>query len=235
VTVIPRSYVGGELPLFLEARNFHRYYLDLFKPWLRGRVLEVGGGLGALTESLLELGVDAVTVCEPDTVLAASLAERVGPRADVVVGGLREVPPGRGVFDAILYVDVLEHIEDDRAELVSAARRLSPGGALLVGGPAHDWLFSPFDAAIGHHRRYDRARLRALIAGCPTLDLVCFAYFDCLGILLSLGNRWLAGQRMPSPRQMRFWDRLVLPMSRRLDGLFAHRVGKSFVAVARRR
>jgi SAM-dependent methyltransferase len=230
-----RSYVGGELPLFLEARNFHRYYLDLFKPWLYGRVLEVGGGLGALTESLLERDVAAITVCEPDVELAASLAKRVGRRADVVVGGLREVPSDRGAFDAVLYVDVLEHIEDDRAELVSAVSRLTPGGALLVGGPAHDWLFSSFDAAIGHRRRYDRARLRALVAGCPTLELVHFAYFDCLGVLLSLGNRWIGCQRMPSPRQVQFWDRLVLPMSRRLDHLLAHRVGKSFVAVACRR
>jgi SAM-dependent methyltransferase len=230
-----RPYVGGELPLFLEARNFHRYYLDLFEPWLRGRVLEVGGGLGALTESLLERDVGAITVCEPDVELAARLAERVGCRADVVVGGLRDVPPDRGAFDAVLYVDVLEHIEDDQAELVAAVGRLSPGGALLVGGPAHDWLFSSFDTAIGHHRRYDRGRLRALIAGCPTLDLVRFAYFDCLGVLLSLGNRWIGDQRMPSPRQIQFWDRLVLPMSRRLDRLLAHRVGKSFVAVACRR
>jgi SAM-dependent methyltransferase len=230
-----RPYVGGELPLFLEARNFHRYYLDLFEPWLRGRVLEVGGGLGALTESLLERDVGAITVCEPDVELAARLAERVGCRADVVVGGLRDVPPDRGAFDAVLYVDVLEHIEDDQAELVAAVGRLSPGGALLVGGPAHDWLFSSFDAAIGHHRRYDRGRLRALIAGCPTLDLVRFAYFDCLGVLLSLGNRWIGDQRMPSPRQIQFWDRLVLPMSRHLDRLLAHRVGKSFVAVACRR
>lgn len=63
-------------------------------------------------------------------------------------------------FDTILYIDVLEHIADDRAELVEAARRLNPGGYLVVLSPAHQWLFTAFDAAIGHVRRYTAKSLR---------------------------------------------------------------------------
>ena len=45
--------------------------------------------------------------------------------------------PAEAKFDAILYIDVLEHIEDDRAEMARAAARLKPGGALIVLAPAH--------------------------------------------------------------------------------------------------
>jgi 2-polyprenyl-3-methyl-5-hydroxy-6-metoxy-1,4-benzoquinol methylase len=67
-----------------------------------------------------------------------------------------------GPFDTIIYLDVLEHIADDRAELACAARLLSPQGCVIVLSPAHQFLFSPFDQAVGHYRRYSRATLRDL-------------------------------------------------------------------------
>ena len=64
-------------------------------------------------------------------------------------------------FDTILYMDVFEHIEDDRAELERAAAQLAPDGHLIVLAPAHQWLFTPFDESIGHYRRYSRRTLEA--------------------------------------------------------------------------
>ena len=56
----------------------------------------------------------------------------------------------------------LEHIEDDREGLKLAAAHLRPGGRTIVLSPAHQWLFTPFDAAIGHFRRYNRSMLRSI-------------------------------------------------------------------------
>ena len=55
-----------------------------------------------------------------------------------------------------------EHIENDREELERAAARLRPGGRVIVLAPAHQWLFTPFDAAIAHFRRYNRSMMRNL-------------------------------------------------------------------------
>ena len=228
------TYAGKELPLFWEASNFHDYYFRLFGCWIGGHVLEVGGGMGALTTLLLRNGVEQLTVCEPDRVLAAELQERFGDRVGVIPSGLHEIPRSIGAFDTVLYVDVLEHIRDDVGEVAAAVARLKPGGTLVIAGPAHAFLYSAFDTAIGHHRRYDRASIEALVRSAGCLELVRFAYFDCLGVMLSLGNRWVNRQTVPSRRQLLFWDRIVLPLSRRLDPLLNYRVGKSFVAVARR-
>jgi 2-polyprenyl-3-methyl-5-hydroxy-6-metoxy-1,4-benzoquinol methylase len=65
-------------------------------------------------------------------------------------------------FDVILYIDVLEHIKEDASELGQAAQHLKANGVIIVLAPAFPWLYTPFDAAIGHFRRYTRNSLRAI-------------------------------------------------------------------------
>jgi SAM-dependent methyltransferase len=150
-----------------------------------------------------------------------------------VQGSLADVPAAAGPFDAIVYVDVLEHIRNDRDEVRRAAARLGPGGLLILGGPAHAWLYSRFDAAIGHWRRYNRRSVEALVEASGLLRLEQFRYFDSVGMMLSLGNRYLIRRDIPSQGQIRFWNNVILPVSRSLDPVLGYRVGKSFVAIAR--
>jgi len=97
-------------------------------------------------------------------------------------------------FDAILYIDVLEHIEDDRGELSRAAARLKPGGHLVVLSPAHNWLFSRFDASIGHYRRYNK---KTLLAAAPRgLTLKRTVYFGFLRPVRLAGQPPLAPNRI---------------------------------------
>src|SRR3954454_13356083 len=151
------QYVGAELDLFAAATNWKSYFRSRIDPYLGPEVLEVGAGFGGTTR-LLCRGERARWVClEPDAGLADRLSESVRSGSlpaccEPVVGTLESLPEGAR-FDTLLYIDVLEHIEDDRAELVAAAGRLKPGGHLVVLSPAHPWLFTPFDHALGHFRR----------------------------------------------------------------------------------
>src|SRR5262249_8680802 len=120
----------------------------------------------------------------------------------------------------------------DRAEIALAARRLRPGGHLVVLAPAHQWLFTPFDAAIGHFRRYSRGSLAALTSG--DLSLRKAVYLDAVGLLASLGNRLLLRSAMPSRGQILLWDNWMVPCSQWVDPLLAGRLGKSVLAVWRR-
>lgn len=225
-------YVGSELELFEKAFHWKAYWRDQLLPYLHGAVLEVGAGIGANTPWLA--GAPARWVClEPDAALCQQLRRNVAglPNVEVVSGTLADLGSAPS-FDAILYLDVLEHIEEDRAELRNAAGRLRPGGSLIVLGPAHPWLFSPFDGAIGHHRRYTRASLRAIAP--PDLAIALLRYLDAAGMLASLGNRLLLRRSMPSQAQILFWDQWLVPISRRVDGLLAHRVGRSILGIWRR-
>lgn len=232
----PHEYPGGELELFRKARNWKAYLAAQMRRYVRGDVLEVGAGLGAMTAALCRGDEPSWLCLEPDSAMARRLAIEIDsgclPANCVVREGVVPDLPEAQTFDTILYIDVLEHIVDDGAELASAARRLKPGGSLVVMSPAHQALFGPFDESIGHHRRYvvaDAARLAA-----PGLRLVCGRYLDSVGLLASLANRLLIRTAMPTERQIWLWDRIMVPVSRALDRLLGYGVGKSVLLVWRR-
>lgn len=116
--------------------------------------------------------------------------------------------------------------------MARAAARLKRGGALIVLAPAHPFLFTPFDRAIGHFRRYKRVSLRE--AAPATLSVEKLIYLDAAGMLASAANRLLLQSAMPTERQILTWDRLLVPVSRLIDPLFAGRVGKSVLGVWRK-
>jgi SAM-dependent methyltransferase len=228
-------YVGAELELFAAAANWKAYMAAVLGRFVAGRVLEVGAGLGSNIARLVNPQVEDWTSLEPDPDLARSIGERVRagglpPTCRVVAGTIASVAAAAR-FDTILYLDVLEHIADDRAELVRAGRHLAPRGNLVVLAPAHRFLFSRFDAAIGHYRRYDRASLSALTP--PGTRLEICLMLDSAGFFASLANRAVLAAALPSPRQIAVWDKFLVPISRRLDRATGHNFGKTVVAVWR--
>ncbi len=224
----PYQYAGSELEIFEKAHNWKAYLRRSMQPYLRGSVLEVGAGLGANTRQFASLRFDHWTCLEPDE----SLLEQIEPasRRELVLGDLSMLDSSR-LFDAILYIDVLEHIEDDAGELLRAASHLNRGGALIVLSPAHPWLLTPFDQAIGHYRRYTRESLQAVAPrGLRREKLI---YLDSVGMLASLANRLLLSQSMPTAGQIHTWDTYLVPCSRLIDRLFFGAVGKSVLGVWR--
>jgi SAM-dependent methyltransferase len=227
------TYVGGELEIFRHARRWKNYYGGMLAPYIKGRVLEVGAGIGATTRVLCSNAASRWVCLEPDASLASRIADEdrrepypVSP--EVVVGTLETLDPA-DAFDCLLYIDVLEHIADDVGEVRRAADHLAPGGVLVVLCPAHQSLFSDFDRAIGHHRRYDAAMMAALTP--PTLRSERIYYLDSSGILPSLANRLRKGKGVPSKWPILLWDRALIPLSRLLDPLFGHRLGKTVVGI----
>lgn len=229
------EYRGRELELFARAHNWKAYLSAVLSPYLGARVLEVGAGIGATTAVLCGPRQQAWLCLEPSATqrraIDAAIADGTLPASCRSRGGTVADCRSDETFDTVLYVDVLEHIEDDAAELARAAACLAPNGRLVVLAPAHQWLFSPFDAAVGHHRRYATRTLRA--AGPPGLALERLCYLDCVGMLASLGNRLALRESVPSLWQIQLWDRLMVPVSRVMDPLTGYRLGKSLLGVWR--
>jgi 2-polyprenyl-3-methyl-5-hydroxy-6-metoxy-1,4-benzoquinol methylase len=203
-------------------------------PYLGKQVLEVGAGIGASTGILLSMSAAEYWLClepDPENLSALREAKRKGDLpgiCDFKQGTLLELDPGQR-FDSILYVDVLEHIEQDEAEIRRAAGHLSPGGHLTILAPAYPFLFSEFDRAIGHHRRYTRAMFADSHE--PSLHMTYARYLDSVGLLASLANRIMLRSPLPSKRQLAFWDRVLIPISRRVDKLIGYRFGRSILVV----
>ncbi len=177
------KYVGSELDLFAGVRHWKRYWSAEMRQFIGGDVLEVGAGIGSNTR-YLDTGKPGRFVClEPDAQLAGRLEHelRGGARKYEAIRGTLESIPAEEQFDTICYIDVLEHIEDDGAELNRAAAHLRPGGRVIVLSPAHQWLFTPFDAAIGHFRRYNRAMVKAISPRRPPTGILPLSGFGGAG------------------------------------------------------
>jgi SAM-dependent methyltransferase len=226
-------YVGHELELFALATNWKRYVKAEIGKYLVGDVLEIGAGIGATTLALYDGTVRRWICLEPDAAqakrLRAAVTKSWGFCAPSVIAGSLRALADRPSFDCVLYLDVIEHIQDDRHQIEAAARLVRPGGYIVVLSPAHQWLFSEFDRNIGHLRRYDKRQLQSLMPSGWIEKKI--AYLDSVGVLLSLGNVLALRQSMPSRQQIAIWDRFCVPLSRVIDRILLGKLGKSVLAV----
>lgn len=223
------TYIGSELELFHEAKNWKDYYYQMIRRYLGEEVLEVGAGIGGTTRVLCRRSHSRWVCLEPDPLLIKALkAEPDLPNACEILQGSLVDLPAEECFDAILYIDVLEHIEDDCAEVQRATAHLKPEGFLIVLAPAHQWLFSPFDRSIGHYRRYNQSMLRRLTPSGLTIESL--RYLDSVGLLASSSNQFLK-QRMPTSGQIKLWDSWMVPVSKVIDPMLQYAIGKSVLGV----
>jgi len=231
------TYPGTELELFQHAVHWKQYYANRLAPYISGDVLEVGAGIGGTTAHLCSGTQRSWTCLEPDAALLEAARARFnggsvkGVPLRWQIGTLNDLP-STARFNTILYIDVLEHIEHDRDELKAARSHLADGGHIVVLSPAHQWLYSEFDRAVGHHRRYTAAALRALTPS--GARLVHSEYLDSFGTLLSATNRLFLRQSRPTSAQIAFWDRWLLPVSKVTDRMLGSVIGRSVVAVWQR-
>lgn len=232
ITTSPK-YQGRELSLFANAKNWKKYVASIIRPYLGNDVLEVGAGIGASTCFLCDDFHRRWVCLEPDPRLAreipATLSScRCKRNCEVLVGTLKRLHTGER-FDTILYIDVLEHVKDDHRELRRAYTHLRPNGSLVVLAPAHPRLFSEFDRAVGHYRRYTKQRLIDIAPKGRTPSRI--EYLDAFGLLASATNRLWLKQGDITSRQIKLWDSILVRLSKAFHPLLRRWLGKSVLAV----
>lgn len=224
------EYSGNELETFVFAKSWRNYWIGMIREFLGSEVLEVGAGLGTITKAMYSPDMSWVAL-EPDRAMCDTLKSDLGrcyPEIEVCHSTLSQYGEKRS-FDSILYTDVLEHIENDREEVTLAASRLKPEGYLVILVPAHQSLYSPFDQAIGHFRRYNRKSLDALRP--YFMVQVMSRYLDSGGFFLSWANSKFLEQSAPTAAQVKIWYSFVVPISRTVDRMFGFRFGKSLLVI----
>jgi SAM-dependent methyltransferase len=227
------KYIGNELTIFKEAVNWKKYWYNSINKYISGDVLEVGAGIGINTNLILQncQDVKSIVSIEPDKSLANQIMRNLtGETSKVTVLNqyLEDLSTDKK-FDTIVYIDVIEHIEDDHSELNKAKLYLKEGGILIILVPAYNFLFSPFDEAVGHYRRYNKKMLLKAIP--DELSNLNLFYLDSLGVCASLMNKFVLKQSYPSKEQILNYDRIIVPVSIILDKLTFHLFGKSLVGV----
>lgn len=225
------KYEGDELVLFQHARHWKKYFSRRLHGYIKGNVLEPGAGIGATTLLLNDGTARKWVLLEPDAAMSLALQTKISAKelpanCELKAGTIDNVNTS---FDTIVYIDVLEHIERDGEEMKKAATLLNAGGHIIILSPAFQFLYNPFDKAIGHYRRYNKKMLRGITpAG---LQLISCRYYDSVGYFAALVNKLFLRKKYPTQRQVLFWDNWMVPVSRLTDQVFFHSFGKSIIGI----
>ena len=203
------------------TKRFNRWMAGTIRPWLGGRVLELGAGIGNMTQQLAG-GRKRYVATDIDEEHLARQRVRFRGRPNVEIrkcdlcraddfAGLH------GAFDTVVCLNVVEHVEDDLTALCNIHSALAPGGRAIVLVPQDQSIFGSLDEALGHFRRYreDELRRRMEEAGFVIEQTLQFNRVTRPGWWW---NGRVLRRRTFGSLQLRVFDRMV-PVFRRIDAL----------------
>jgi SAM-dependent methyltransferase len=133
---------------------------------------------------------------EPDEISFDTASRRIGAAGTMLKEPAETYEPDEP-FDIVCAFEVLEHLEDDEAALVSWLRHVPPGGWLMVSVPAGRRRFGPTDVKAGHYRRYDRDDLASLLAKSGLVEIEVIAYGFPIGYALEAVRNVYARRNAP--------------------------------------
>lgn len=220
-----------EFDALAQAANYRAALLREFAPAIKGRVIEVGAGIGQFTEQITTLpSVSEIIAVEPEGKFCAQFRSRL-PGRNIVQGTVDNVPAAFQA-DAIVCVNVLEHIEGDLAELGKFhARLLAQRGHLCLFVPARPEIYAPIDRDFGHCRRYTRPELQKKITAAG-FAISQIHYFNWVGYFAWWLSFCVMKKRKFDAGSVRLFDRLIFPAFNAMEThLVRPPFGQSLVAI----
>jgi SAM-dependent methyltransferase len=219
------------------ARRYFEWQYQLVVREVGQRVIEIGCGIGNLTGSLLERGLKVMAL-DVEQQCVEELRARHGGCADLEAAVLDAQDRSfrdliRFSADSCVCINVLEHIEDDLSALTNMAAVLPPGGRVILIVPAFQTLFGPIDELLGHYRRYDKRSLKGLCAR-SGFRVTKLRYLNSVGFFGWWINARILKKTEQSERQIAFFDRYIVPVMSKVEGIVAPPFGQSLLAVLTR-
>jgi len=221
---------AATLERMAAAPRYNRWMFDRLRPWVGRRVLEIGAGIGNMSAFLADR--ERVVLTDTEPYYLGRLRDRFADRPQVSVSELRlpAVSPGLVAerLDTVVCLNVLEHIEDDRASLRAMHDLLAPGGRLVLLVPSLRALYGTLDEALGHFRRYVPEELSDKLPAAG-FRLRHLEYFNLAGV----PGWWVAGRvlrRRLIPTGALRWYEALVPLFR-LERLLPWRIGQSLIAI----
>jgi protein-L-isoaspartate O-methyltransferase len=224
----PQNYSAHrELELLSSTPVSTRIIVNTLSPHIGSNVLEVGSGLGLITQMLVDDG-KKVTALEPDANLFDQFSKNISSTNVrgycLTLGEYLERCPSKNSFDTILYVNVLEHIRDDIGELKTALDAMQENAKIVIFVPASPRLYGTMDWISGHFRRYRMNELKS-VAEIAGLRLVECRAFDPIGVLPYWFMYRVLKRRTLSVSSVSLYDKVVIPLSAAIPSAVIRRTG----------
>jgi len=226
-----KTYTGWELQYFDNSKNFRKYQYYLIKNFIKNYTAEVGPGNGENLDFYIK-NTTRIDLYEPSKNLFKNLKRRYFKKKNVRIFNKNFISK-TNKYNTIIYLDVLEHIRNDKKEITKAYNALKKGGYLIINVPAFNHLYSQFDKDVGHYRRYNNKMIEKLTRKLKYTSIQS-KYYDSVGYFLSFISKLISSNYKKNfSKKIKIWNYLIF-LSRLIDIITMNFFGKSLLIVIKK-
>ncbi|MEP7141836.1 MAG: methyltransferase domain-containing protein [Ferruginibacter sp.] len=223
------------LNVISAADRFNNWMYQSIKPFLKGDILEIGSGIGNITQFVID-DKFKVTASDIRDNYCSILHHRFDDdpylqevrNIDIIHPGFdREYHDLLDKFDSIFALNIVEHVENDELAIQNCKKLLRKNGNLVILVPAYQALYNGFDKELEHFRRYTKSKLENLFLTAG-LKIYKTQYFNFIGI----AGWWFSGSILRNKTipggQMKLYNKLV-PVFKLVDKIIMNKIGLSVI------
>lgn len=218
-----------------KANKFNRWMYETIKPFCKGKILEIGCGIGNISEFFIQDSQDIVLSDLRENYLEIVSKKFTNPTIKInLIDPEFDTKYDEiiGTFDTVFALNVIEHIEDDKQAIANCKKLLKKGGSLIILVPAYQFLFNNFDKELEHFRRYTRKKIETVIAE-NNLEIVNSFYFNFIGIIGWYVSGSILKKKTIPENQMGLFN-LLVPVFRWADKIILNKIGLSVICVSKK-
>jgi glycosyltransferase involved in cell wall biosynthesis len=214
------AYGSQILARLSRASRYNAWLADTIRSFCGNRVLEIGSGVGNITRQLIpriEYVASDINPLYLQTLEALTVDRPYLHTSYCDVTDFETFPHSPDGYDTVICLNVVEHIENDRACLSNIARILAPHGRAIILVPQGRWNFGTLDEVLDHKRRYSKESLRQLAHDC-NLEITKVMELNRIGTLAWFINAKLLRRHAFGLFQIWMLN-LLTPLFRAIDPL----------------
>jgi 2-polyprenyl-3-methyl-5-hydroxy-6-metoxy-1,4-benzoquinol methylase len=216
-----------------KANKFNKWMYETIKPYSKGRILEIGCGIGNISEFFIRDNFNIVLSDLRDNyieIVKNKFSNEVFKIDLVDVDFDTKHKDLIGTFDTVFALNVVEHIKDDHKAIENCKKLLKNQGHLIILVPAYQALFNNFDVELEHYRRYTQKSLKQLIKA-NQLNIIKTFSFNVIGILGWFVSGSILKKKTIPEGQMGLFNTLV-PVFKLADILTLKKIGLSVICIS---
>jgi len=223
------------LEVIAKADKFNQWMFETISPYCHGNILEIGSGIGNISRLFIQKGY-SIILSDTDEHYIEQLKTSFRGINIVSIDLIDEDFQKKynrffQTFDTVIFLNVLEHINNEDEAIENCRQFLKPGGALVILVPAYSFLFSKMDKELHHYRRYTAKTLSKVVSKKKFIVRKVF-YFNAMGIFAWMYGKLFGMDSIPS-KEMNLFNNLV-PLAKFIDKIVFKKAGLSVIMVAQK-
>ena len=219
-----------------SADKLNEWIYDTIEPYCKGKILEVGSGIGNISAYFMKNNKDITlsdirdNYCE---ILKKKFANNTTVQFDLTDPNFDTIMSAHlEQYDTVFALNVVEHIENDYLAISNANKLLKPGGHLVILVPAYQVLYNRFDTELEHYRRYTTTNLKERFAK-NNIQVIHSQYFNFAGIAGWFVSGKLQKNKIIPAGQIKLYNFLV-PIFKIIDKVIFKSIGLSAICVGKK-